>query len=311
MSTSLLLIGAIAMFLAVFAIAYSVQTIVAERRQAYRTLQAIRAVEVRPTDLRNRELARPARERLLKPFYNAALGLTRRFTPAGAREAIRRKLVMAGSPFGWDPDRVLVAKVACLCGGVVLGLLFLALFDFAWPLRVLGFLAIALLGYWLPNIVLTNAVQRRQNEIRSALADSIDLLTICVEAGLGFDAALAHVSKNTDGPLADEFYRTLQEVQLGRSRNEAMRNLADRSNVPELRAFVLAMVQADIFGVSVANVLRIQAKDMRVKRRQLAEERAMKVPIKVLFPVLFCIFPALFVVILGPAIMRIADVFTK
>jgi tight adherence protein C len=311
MSTSLLLIGAIAMFLAVFAIAYSVQTIVAERRQAYRTLQAIRAVEVRPTDLRNRELARPARERLLKPFYNAALGLTRRFTPAGAREAIRRKLVMAGSPFGWDPDRVLVAKVACLCGGVVLGLLFLALFDFAWPLRVLGFLAIALLGYWLPNIVLTNAVQRRQNEIRSALADSIDLLTICVEAGLGFDAALAHVSKNTDGPLADEFYRTLQEVQLGRSRNEAMRNLADRSNIPELRAFVLAMVQADIFGVSVANVLRIQAKDMRVKRRQLAEERAMKVPIKVLFPVLFCIFPALFVVILGPAIMRIADVFAK
>jgi tight adherence protein C len=311
MSTSLLLIGAIAMFLAVFAIAYSLQTIVAERRQAYRTLQAIRAVEVRPSDLRNRELARPARERLLKPFYNAALGLTRRFTPAGAREAIRRKLIMAGSPFGWDPDRVLVAKVACLCGGVVLGLLFLALFDFAWPLRVLGFLAFGLLGYWLPNIVLTNAVQRRQNEIRSALADSIDLLTICVEAGLGFDAALAHVSRNTDGPLADEFYRTLQEVQLGRSRNEAMRNLADRSNIPELRAFVLAMVQADIFGVSVANVLRIQAKDMRVKRRQLAEERAMKVPIKVLFPVLFCIFPALFVVILGPAIMRIADVFAK
>jgi tight adherence protein C len=311
MSTSLLLIGAIAMFLAVFAIAYSVQTIVAERRQAYRTLQAIRAVEVRPYDLRNRELARPARERLLKPFYNAALGLTRRFTPAGAREAIRLKLIMAGSPFGWDPDRVLVAKVACLSGGVLLGLLFLGLFSFAWPLRVLGFLAIGLLGYWLPNIVLTNAVQRRQSEIRSALADSIDLLTICVEAGLGFDAALAHVSKNTDGPLADEFYRTLQEVQLGRSRNEAMRNLAARSNVPELRAFVLAMVQADIFGVSVANVLRIQAKDMRVKRRQLAEERAMKVPIKVLFPVLFCIFPALFVVILGPAIMRIADVFTK
>jgi tight adherence protein C len=311
MSTSLLLLGGIAMFLAVFAIAYSVQTIVAERRQAYRTLQAIRAVEVRPSDLRNRELARPARERLLKPFYNTALGLTRRFTPAGARDNIRRKLIMAGSPFGWDADRVLVAKVAGLCGGVVLGLLFLGLFSFAWPLRVVGFLAIALVGYWLPNIVLTNAVQRRQNEIRSALADSIDLLTICVEAGLGFDAALAHVSKNTDGPLADEFYRTLQEVQLGRSRNEAMRNLADRSNVPELRAFVLAMVQADIFGVSVANVLRIQAKEMRVKRRQLAEERAMKVPIKVLFPVLFCIFPALFVVILGPAIMRIADVFTK
>jgi tight adherence protein C len=311
MSTSILLIGALATFLAVFTIAYSVQSIVAERRQAYRTLQAIRAVELRPADLRNRELARPARERLLKPFYNAALTLARRFTPAGARGAIRRKLIMAGSPFGWDPDRILVAKVACLTGGILIGLLFVILFSFPWPIRLLGFLAICLLGYWLPNLVLTNAVQRRQNDIRSALADSIDLLTICVEAGLGFDAALAHVSKNTSGPLADEFYRTLQEVQLGRSRNEAMRNLADRSNVPELRAFVLAMVQADIFGVSVANVLRIQARDIRLKRRQLAEERAMKVPIKVLFPVLFCIFPALFVVILGPAIMRIADVFAR
>jgi tight adherence protein C len=309
MSTPLLAVGAIAVFLAVFVIAYSVQSVVAERRQAYRTLQAIRAAELRPADLRSRELARPARDRLLKPFYDAALTVARRFTPAGAMDAIRRKLIMAGSPYGWDPERVLVAKVACLVGGIVLGLLFVAVFDFAWPIRVLGLVAISLLGYSLPNLALTNAVQRRQNEIRSALADSIDLLTICVEAGLGFDAALAHVSRNTSGPLADEFYRTLQEVQLGRSRNEAMRNLADRSNVPELRAFVLAMVQADIFGVSVANVLRVQAKDMRIKRRQLAEERAMKVPIKVLFPVLFCIFPALFVVILGPAIMRIADVF--
>jgi tight adherence protein C len=311
MSTPLLVVGATAVFLAVLTIAYSVQSIVAERRQAYRTLQAVRAVELRPADLRNRELARPARERLVKPIYSAALALTRRFTPAGARDAIRRRLIMAGGPFGWDPDRVLVAKVACLAAGMVLGLLFLAIFGFAWPLRVVGFFMISLFGYYLPNIILTNAVERRQNHIRTALPDSIDLLTICVEAGLGFDAALAHVSKNTTGPLADEFYRTLQEVQLGRSRNEAMRNLADRSNVPELRAFVLAMVQADIFGVSVANVLRIQAKEMRVKRRQLAEERAMKVPIKVLFPVLFCIFPALFVVILGPAIMRIADVFAR
>jgi tight adherence protein C len=311
MSIPLLIVGAVAVFLAVFTVALSVQSIVAERRQAYRTLQALRAVEIRPADLRNRELARPARERLVRPFYNAALTLTRRFTPAGAREAIRRKLIMAGSPGAWNPDGILVAKLAGLVGGAVLGLLLLAVVGFAWPIRVVGFLALSLLGYWLPNIVLTNAVQRRQSEIRSALPDSIDLLTICVEAGLGFDAALAHVSRSTTGPLADEFYRTLQEVQLGRSRNEAMRNLADRSDVPELRAFVLAMVQADVFGVSVANVLRIQAKEMRLKRRQLAEERAMKVPIKVLFPVLFCIFPALFVVILGPAIMRMTEVFAR
>ncbi|HYT26416.1 MAG TPA: type II secretion system F family protein, partial [Actinomycetota bacterium] len=176
---------------------------------------------------------------------------------------------------------------------------------------LVAFLVLCLLGYFAPNIVLLNKVQRRQAQIRRALPDSIDLLTISVEAGLGFDAALAHVSRNTTGPLAEEFYRTLQEVQLGRSRGEAMRNLADRSSVPELSTFVLAMVQADVFGISVANVLRIQSREMRKKRRQMAEERAMKVPIKVLFPVLFCIFPALFVVILGPAIMRIAAAFSR
>jgi len=215
---------------------------------------------------------------------------------------------MAGSPGSWDEDRVLVAEVAGLALGAVAGLGMLAV-GLAWPLRLLALTGLSALGYHVPNVVLANAVQRRQVSLRRALPDSIDLLTICVEAGLGFDAALAQVSKNTTGPLADELYRTLQEVQLGRSRNEAMRNLAARCDVPELSAFVLAMVQADVFGVSVAGVLRIQAGEMRVKRRQLAEERAMKVPIKVLFPVLFCIFPALFVVILGPAIMRIAAIF--
>jgi tight adherence protein C len=305
------MIAAAGLFLAVFAVIYSLQSLVVERRQAYRTLQALRAVEVRPTDLRNRELARPARERLLRPFYNAALALGRRFTPAGASEAISRKLVMAGSPASWDADSVLACKVGGFAFGAAVGSLILFGLGLALPIRVVGFLALCLAGYYVPNVVLTNAVQRRQANIRNALPDSIDLLTICVEAGLGFDAALAHVSKNTTGPLAEELYRTLQEVQLGRSRKEAMRNLAARSNVPELSAFVLAMVQADIFGVSVASVLRIQSGEMRVKRRQLAEERAMKVPIKVLFPVLFCIFPALFVVILGPAVMRIAAVFAR
>src|SRR6266508_2897995 len=247
----LTLIAAAAVFVAVFVVAFSLQSLVVERRQAYRTLQTLRAVEVRPTDLRNRELARPARERLLRPFYNAAISLGRRFTPAGARDAISRKLVMAGSPASWDADSVLACKVGGFASGAAAGSL--VLFGLGLPLvvRVIVFLALCLGGYYGPNIVLANAVQRRQ-------------------AGIGFDAALAHVSKNTTGPLAEELYRTLQEVQLGRSRKEAMRNLAARSNVPELSAFVLAMVQADIFGVSVASVLRIQAGEMRVKRRQLA-----------------------------------------
>jgi tight adherence protein C len=309
MSPALLVPGA-AVFLAVLTLALATQSLLSERREAYRTLHALRAAELRPGDLRNRELARPATERFLRSLYQAALAVGRRGTPAGWRYATRRRLAMAGSPAAWDADRVLVAKVAGLALGAVAGLAVLA-FGPAWPLKLLVVAGLGAFGYHVPNVVLANAVQRRKASLRQALPDSIDLLTICVEAGLGFDAALAHVAKSTTGPLAEELYRTLQEVQLGRSRNEAMRNLAARCDVQELSTFVLAMVQADVFGVSVAIVLRIQAGEMRVKRRQLAEERAMKVPIKVLFPVLFCIFPALFVVILGPAIMRIAAIFAR
>ncbi|HEV8648492.1 MAG TPA: type II secretion system F family protein [Actinomycetes bacterium] len=311
MSAIVLVAGAVALAGAVFAALFSVQSLIVERRQAYRTIRALRSIDLRPTDIRNRELAEPARDRVWYPLYRTALALGRRLTPVGARQNIQRKLLMAGSPIDWDADRVLASKVGGLAAGALAGVLLVVGMPLPWGMLVVGFLALCLLGYFMPNIVLTNKIQRRQAQVRRALPDSIDLLTISVEAGLGFDAALAHVSRNTTGPLADEFYRTLQEVQLGRTRSEAMRNLADRSTVPELSTFVLAMVQADVFGISVANVLRIQSREMRKKRRQLAEERAMKVPIKVLFPVLFCIFPALFVVILGPAIMRIAEAFSR
>jgi tight adherence protein C len=309
---ALLFGGAAAAFLAVAVATLTARAIVAERRQAYRALQTLRAVELRPADLHDRELARPARERLLRPLAGAALAVARRCTPVGVRERIRRRLVMAGSSAGWDADRVLAAKVGGLGLGLGLGAgLAAAGLVPAWPLRLLLPAACCALGFEAPTIVLANAVQRRQARLRRALPDSIDLLTISVEAGLGFDSALAQVAASTSGPLADELQRTLREMQLGRSRAEAMRNLADRCGVPELSAFVLAMIQADVFGVPVAGVLRVQARDQRTKRRQLAEERAMKVPIKVLFPVLFCIFPALFVVILGPAAMRLASIFGR
>jgi tight adherence protein C len=309
MSAVLLVAGATTLSGAVFVAAMSLQSLVAERRQAYRTIRALRAVEIRPVDVRDHELASPTRQRVLVPFYRAALAVARRFTPQGAYENLGRRLLMAGTPVGWDVDRVLSTKVGGLVLGILVGAVLLVGLPLPLGLLLLAFLGLCALGYFAPNIILLNLVQRRQTKIRLALPDAIDLLTISVEAGLGFDAALAQVSRNSTGPLAEEFYRTLQEVQLGRSRGEAMRNLSDRSSVPELSAFVLAMVQADVFGISVANVLRIQSREMRKKRRQLAEERAMKVPIKVLFPVLFCIFPALFVVILGPAIMRIAAAF--
>ncbi|HEX6677860.1 MAG TPA: type II secretion system F family protein [Actinomycetes bacterium] len=311
MSAVFLVAGATTLSGAVFVTVLSLQSLVAERRQAYRTLRALRAVELRPVDIRERELASPTRRRVLGPIYRAAMRLGRRYTPAGSYENLQRRLLQAGSPAGWDADRLLATKVGGLALGILLGGVLLVGLPLPLPLLLLALVGLCALGYFGPNAVLLNLIQRRQAKIRRALPDAIDLLTISVEAGLGFDAALAQVSRNSTGPLAEEFYRTLQEVQLGRTRGEAMRNLAERSSVPELSAFVLAMVQADVFGISVANVLRIQSREMRKKRRQLAEERAMKVPIKVLFPVLFCIFPALFVVILGPAIMRIAAAFGR
>jgi tight adherence protein C len=162
------------------------------------------------------------------------------------------------------------------------------------------------LGFVLPSAMVGQRVVNRQEAIRRALPDTMDLLTISVEAGLGFDAALAHVTKTVPGPLSQEIGRMLREVQLGVSRVEAFRHLGDRTDVDELNAFVLAMVQADLFGVSVSKVLRAQAKEQRTRRRQRAERKSMQIPTKMLFPLIFCILPALLVVITGPGIIKIA-----
>jgi tight adherence protein C len=161
-------------------------------------------------------------------------------------------------------------------------------------------------GFFLPDLLLYNAGLKRQHRLAISLPEGLDLLTICVEAGLGFDAALAQVTRNLDGPLAAEFARVLQEMQIGKSRAEAMRALAERTNVPELRAFVSALTQSAELGIPVANVLREQAKEMRVRRRQRAEAQAQKVPVKITFPLIGCLMPAMFVVILGAGIITIA-----
>ncbi len=151
---------------------------------------------------------------------------------------------------------------------------------------------------------------KRQDDLRRGLADALDMLTVCVEAGQGFDAALQQVSKAVTGPIAGEFARILSEIQIGKSRGEAFAALAARTTVPEAKNFVSALVQADRMGLPIANVLREQSSQMRLKRRQLAEEQAMKVPVKILFPVMFCIFPALFVVVIGPGAINIMDSFS-
>jgi tight adherence protein C len=226
-----------------------------------------------------------------------------RVSPASARTSLQRRLDVAGNPPGWTPDRVLAAKALCV---VVLGSVG-ALCALRHPaLLVLTGGAGAAAGFFLPDIWLYNSGLKRQQRLALSLPEALDLLTICVEAGLGFDAALAQVARNLNGPLAPEFARVLQEMQIGKSRAEAMRAMAERSSVPELRAFVSALTQSTELGIPVANVLREQAREMRVRRRQRAEAQAQKVPVKMTFPLIGCLLPALFVVVLGAGLITIS-----
>jgi tight adherence protein C len=234
--------------------------------------------------------------------------LALRLSPAGITAKLQRGLDLAGNPSRWNPDRVLAVKGLGLVGLAALG----ALYSAHRPGLLIVFAGIgAVIGFFLPDLLLYNAGTKRQARIQLMLPDAMDMLTICVEAGLGFDAALAQVARNTEGPLAAELSRTLQEMQIGKSRTEALRSLADRTTVAELRAFVSSLVQAGELGISVAGVLREQSKEMRIRRRQRAEEKAQKVPVKILFPLVTCLFPALFVVIIGPGAISIMHLFQR
>lgn len=247
-------------------------------------------------------------DRVLRPFLAAMVRLARRLSSAGAGERLQYRLDVAGNPGGWTVERLLGVKGA---GLVLLGL-FGVLLGHKTPATALllgGALAAA--GFFLPNVLLYNTGLKRQQQIQRDLPDALDLLVISVEAGLGFDAAIGQVARNTDGPLAAECFRVLQEMQIGKSRQEAFRALSERGDVPELRSFTQAIIQADALGIPIARVLHQQADEMRIKRRQRAEEMAQKVPVKILFPLVVFILPALFVVVIGPGALSIAKVFSK
>ncbi len=230
-------------------------------------------------------------------------GLAVRLSPSGISSTLQRRLDLAGNPERWTPDRILAAKgLALLVLGVLGGLYGLSSPGLLFLCASLG----AGVGFFLPDVLLYNAGQKRQGRIQALLPDALDMLTVCVEAGLGFDAALSKVARNTHGPLAAEFARALQEIQIGTSRSQALRAMVARTTVPELRAFVSALVQAGDLGIGIATVLREQAKEMRLRRRQRAEEKAQKVPVKILFPLIFCLLPSLFVAIIGPGVITIA-----
>jgi tight adherence protein C len=260
-------------------------------------------------NVRDQELLAPIRERAVLPAVQGLTDIGRRFTPQGYVDKIRQKFVYAGDASPDAVDRFLALRVLTVVIGAV-GALFLFV-----GLGLSGMLKLAVPAFWLllfiigPDAILNRRVDERQHSLRVKLPDILDLLTISVEAGLGFEQALDRTVAAVPGPLSDEFGRMLGEVRAGSSRADAMRALDARCNVPEVRSFVLAVLQADTFGVSIGRVLRAQADEMRVKRRQLAQEQAQKAPVKMLIPMVFCIFPALFVIVLGPAIINIYNKF--
>jgi tight adherence protein C len=231
-------------------------------------------------------------------------------TPSAAVARLQRHLDYAGNPPAWPVQRLVPLKGVGLAAGAVSGGL-LGLMMNGGTGAVFGAPLGAAAGFFLPDLLAYNLGLKRQQELLLSLPDVLDTLVISVEAGLGFDAAMAQVAQHGKGPMAGEMVRVLQEMQIGAARSEALRALAARTTVSELRTFVSAIVQAGELGVPIAGVLREHGRDMRLRRRQRAEEIAQKVPIKILFPVLFCLFPALFVVILGPGVLQIMAAFAR
>lgn len=255
------------------------------------------------TDARQLRLTRSATERVVEPTIHWFASRARRLTPVGWVEQLDQRLALAGRPAAWTLERVLAGKLLLAVAGATVGSLVFAGERTAGKLLLWGLMTVG--GYFAPDLVLYSRAQKRRAAISVTLPDTLDQMTIAVEAGLGFESAMAHAGRTGKGPLAEELVRTLQEMQVGVDRSTAMRNLAERTGDPDLRRFVHAIVQAERYGIPVADVLRTQAAEQRTKRRQRAEERAMKIPVKIIFPVVLCILPTLFIVIMGPAAIRI------
>jgi tight adherence protein C len=257
-------------------------------------------------DLETLEMSAPFTERVVYPIARKLGELTMKFTPQNWLTSISRKLELSGAT-KTDPTMFLARQfvAAIAFGGGTFLLLNLAATSMTGGMIFLYSILMTILGFFFPQYSLSRKITNRQKSVRRSLPDALDLLTICVEAGLGFDAAMAKVAQKWDSQLSAAFARVLQEIQLGKLRREALRSMAENIEVTELTSFVAAVVQSEQLGVSMARVLRIQADQMRVKRRQLAEEEAHKAPIKMLIPMVFLIFPSLLIVLLAPAALQI------
>jgi len=256
------------------------------------------------------ELSQPFADRVILPVARRLGDISSRFTPQHQVETAEKNLELAGNPGRLDATSFLALRF--VVAGAFGGLLFLVfMFSNTWPVsrELLFTLLFTVLGFFFPQLWLKSRIDSRQKEIRKAMPDALDLLTICVEAGLGFDAAMAKVNEKWDNQLSMAFGRTIREIQLGKLRREALRDMSDRVGIAEMTSFVAAIIQSEQLGVSMARVLRIQSDQMRIKRRQRAEEEARKAPLKMVFPLGLFIFPSLMIVLLTPAAFRLRDSF--
>ncbi len=304
--TILLIMGVLLVFVAIYLVASASGD--SEPTGLNRSLAVIQAMTNAPKEL-TKDLDKPFAERVLQPFQARALRIGRRVSGKDSGDRIRHKLDLAGNPPGWTVDRVVAGKVIGAVIGVVVGLVFSLMLGFSLPVRIVVVIGVTVAGFFGPSLFLYQKGYDRAQKMQRELPDAIDLLTISVESGLGFDAAIQQVARNTEGPLADEFSRVLREMQIGQGRSAALRAMADRTSVADVRTFVSAMVQADAFGIPISQVLRVQSHEIRVKRRQRAEEKAQQVPVKITVPLIFCILPCLFIAVMGPAVISIMDSF--
>jgi tight adherence protein C len=251
---------------------------------------------------------RPFRERVLAPLGERLARWTLKLHPKTTIEGVSARLLAAGLGRTLSPTAFLAFKSGLALGGVVLGAFFGGAATGAGGVLFFS-IALAGLGFIAPDFAVSAKARSRKDSIRSELPDALDLMAVSVEAGMGFDGAISKLTDHMKGPLADEFALTLSEIRIGESRHDALKKLADRTGTPELASFVRSIIQADQLGISLGRILRVQATDSRLKRQAAAEEKAMKAPIKMLFPTVLFIFPAMFLVILGPAFLNLSKIF--
>ena len=259
------------------------------------------------------ELSQPFIDRVVNPLARKMGEFALRFAPQNAIQSVSRKMDMAGNPGNLDPTTFFALRFL----GLPLGALLLLLGyvspkpNFIHDHQLWIFIPATIFGYYLPDLFLKARIDRYQELIRKAMPDALDLLTICVEAGLGFDAAMSKVAEKWDNELGQAFNRVVREIGLGKLRREALRDMSNRVGIPEMTSFVAAVIQSEQLGVPMAQVLRIQSDQMRIMRRQRAEEKAHQAPVKMVFPMGIFIFPALCIVMMGPAIMSLVETFGK